>query len=236
MRLLILTYGTEGDTRPLAALGHALVQAGHSVHLLADVSTLDTAQAMGLPCSALAGDIRATLAAEGAMKRITANLSRLAIGHTGDWMRQALEAGRGCDAVIVSGLTAFVGLSVAEALGVPAIGTMLIPISPRTAFASPFLPFTPPRLFNRASHMLFGQASWRRGDRGQLPVHLGVVADHAAAEVGGDGTRRDDIGGDPALAELLGHVHGRSASPPRPWPRRRRRSPDRRSGSGRWRN
>lgn len=161
MRLLILTYGTEGDTRPLAALGHALVQAGHSVHLLADVSTLDTARAMGLPCSALAGDIRATLAAEGAMKRITANLSRLAIGHTGDWMRQALEAGRGCDAIIVSGLTAFVGLSVAEALRVPAIGAMLIPISPTAAFASPFLPFAPPRLFNQASHTLFGHASWR---------------------------------------------------------------------------
>lgn len=31
MKLLILTYGTEGDTRPLAALGHALMQAGHAV-------------------------------------------------------------------------------------------------------------------------------------------------------------------------------------------------------------
>lgn len=161
MRLLILTYGTEGDTRPLAALGHALVHAGHQVQLLADVSTLDTARALGLPCSALAGDIRATLAAEGAMQRITANLSRLAIEHTGEWMRQALDAGRGCDAIIVSGLTVFVGLSAAEALGVPAIGAMLIPISPTRAFASPFLPFTPPRLLNHGSHVLFGNASWR---------------------------------------------------------------------------
>lgn len=161
MRLLIITYGTEGDTRPLAALGHALVQAGHEVHLLADVSTLDTARALGLPCSAIAGDIRATLAADGAMKRITANLSRLAIRHTGAWMRQALDAGRGCDAIIVSGLAAFVGLSAAEALGIPAIGAMLIPISPTRAFASPFLPFTPPRLLNHGSHVLFGTASWR---------------------------------------------------------------------------
>ena len=36
MKLLIITYGTEGDTRPLAALGHALVQAGHDVELLGD--------------------------------------------------------------------------------------------------------------------------------------------------------------------------------------------------------
>ncbi|MBD9370427.1 glycosyltransferase [Xanthomonas sp. XNM01] len=161
MRLLMLTYGTEGDTRPLAALGHALLQAGHAVHLLADRSTLDVARALGLPCTALAGDIRATIARDDGMRDITRALARLTIAHTGAWMEQALEAGRGCDAVIVSGLTAFVGLSVAEALGVPAIGAMLIPLSPTSAFASPFLPFTPPRLFNRGSHVLFGQASWR---------------------------------------------------------------------------
>ena len=161
MKLLIITYGTEGDTRPLAALGHALMQAGHEVELLGDGSTLGIAQALGVPARALAGDIRATIAADGAMRDITRNLADLTIAHSDAWLRLALDAGRGCDAVIVSGLAAFVGLSAAEALGVPAIGTMLIPISPTSAFASPFLPFTPPRLFNRASHTLFGQLSWR---------------------------------------------------------------------------
>lgn len=161
MKLLIITYGTEGDTRPLAALGHALMQAGHEVELLGDGSTLGIAQALGVPARALAGDIRATIAADGAMGDITRNLANLTIAHSDAWLRQALDAGRGCDAVIVSGLAAFVGLSAAEALGVPAIGAMLIPISPTSAFASPFLPFTPPRLFNRASHTLFGQLSWR---------------------------------------------------------------------------
>ncbi|EGD05289.1 glycosyl transferase family protein, partial [Burkholderia sp. TJI49] len=28
MKLVIATYGTEGDTRPLAALGRALIDAG----------------------------------------------------------------------------------------------------------------------------------------------------------------------------------------------------------------
>ncbi|MBD9480547.1 glycosyltransferase [Pseudoxanthomonas sp. PXM02] len=161
MKLLIITYGTEGDTRPLAALGHAVVRAGHEVELLGDASTLGVAQALGIPAQALAGDIRATIAADGAMRDITRNLARLTIEHSGDWLRQAIDAGRGCDAVIVSGLAAFVGLSAAEALRVPAIGAMLIPISPTSAFASPFLPFTPPRLFNRASHTLFGRLSWQ---------------------------------------------------------------------------
>ena len=98
------------------------------------------------------------------------------IAHSGDWLRQAVDAGRGCDAIIVSGLAVFVGLSAADALGVPAIGAMLIPISPTSAFASPFLPFTPPRLFNHASdqrveygrrfgrgHELFGCRYGRNG-------------------------------------------------------------------------
>ncbi len=161
MKLLIITYGTEGDTRPLAALGHALMQAGHEVELLGDASTLGIARTLGVPSQALAGDIRATIAADGAMRDITRNLSRLTIAHSGDWLHQAVDAGRGCDAVIVSGLAAFVGLSAAEALRVPAIGAMLIPISPTTDFASPFLPFTPPRLFHHASHTLFGTLSWR---------------------------------------------------------------------------
>jgi len=161
MRLLLITYGTEGDTRPLAALAHALMQAGHDVHLLADAATLDSARALGVPCTALAGDIRATIAAEGAMRDITGNLSRLTIAHSEQWLQQAMEAGRGCEAVIVSGLTAFVGLSAAEALGVPAIGAMMIPITPTAAFPSPLLPFAPPRAFNRASHRLVNALVWR---------------------------------------------------------------------------
>ncbi|QCO66691.1 glycosyltransferase family 1 protein [Luteimonas yindakuii] len=161
MRLLIITCGTEGDTRPLAALGHALMRGGHDVHLLADAATLGTAQALGVPCTALAGDIRATIAAEGAMRRITSNLARLTIAHTQDWLQQAIAAGRGCDAVVVSGLAAFVGQAAADALQVPAIGAMLIPITPTAAFASPFVPGPAPRAFNRASHWLFGHASWR---------------------------------------------------------------------------
>ena len=39
MKLVIATYGTEGDTRPLAALGCALTAAGHEVRLLADAIT-----------------------------------------------------------------------------------------------------------------------------------------------------------------------------------------------------
>src|SRR5690606_18149544 len=74
---------------------------------------------------------------------------------------QAARAAQGCDGIIVSGLTAFVGLSVAEYLDIPIIGAGMIPISPTRAFASPFIPpgLLPARL-NKASHHLVNWMLW----------------------------------------------------------------------------
>src|SRR5688572_15848020 len=99
MRLLIITYGTAGDTRPLAALGHALMLAGHSVHVLAEASSLAIVESLGLPCSPMCGDIRTTLAANGGIHDIDRSLATLATDHTGEWLDQALRLGHGCDAL-----------------------------------------------------------------------------------------------------------------------------------------
>ncbi|MGE0805204.1 MAG: glycosyltransferase [Burkholderiaceae bacterium] len=166
MKLLALTYGTEGDTRPLAMLCRALMTAGHEVMLLADGDTLGSARDHGVPHAALSGRIRdelGVLVAGGQGIGATATgLARLANAQTQSWMRQAADAAHGCDALIVSGLAAFVGLSVGEALRIRIIGTGMIPISPTRAFASPFLPpGKVPRLLNRASHRLVNSLVWR---------------------------------------------------------------------------
>ena len=176
MRLLIITYGTEGDARPLAALGCALMRAGHTMHLLGDADTLDSARDLGVPATALAGDIRGTLAGMQAMRQIERALIRIVEARTPEWMQQAMALGAGCDAVIVSGLTAFVGLSVAEALEVPAIGAMMIPISPTAAFASPLVPLRLPRVLNRRSHDFVNGMVWRTfratTNRGRVAIGL----------------------------------------------------------------
>lgn len=161
MRCLAITYGTEGDSRPLAALCHALASAGHDVHLLADAATLDAAHALGVPATALAGDIRGALARDGGMRDIHRSLIGIVNAQSTHWLRQAVDIGQGCDVVIVSGLAAFVGLSAAEALGVPAIGAMMVPITPTAAFASPLLPLPLPRVLNRASHAGVNAMVWR---------------------------------------------------------------------------
>jgi UDP:flavonoid glycosyltransferase YjiC (YdhE family) len=169
MKFVVVTYGTEGDTRPLAVLCRALQDAGHGVHLLAATGTLASAAALGVLATGLAGDIRAALRQEAAMvdkgsgfgdtSRI---LSGIANANAEAWLRATVSAGESCDAVILSGLAAFIGLSAAEFLGIPAIGAGLIPITPTRAFPSPFLkPGHLPRWLNRASHNLVDTALWR---------------------------------------------------------------------------
>ncbi|AGU52752.1 putative glycosyltransferase [Variovorax paradoxus B4] len=172
MKIAVLTYGTEGDARPLAALCRALDEAGHSSVLLADASTLGAAQRLGVRTQALAGDIRGALGASGAIANVVAHserpgaaakaLAAIANGNATAWLRQAVETARGSEAIVCAGLAAFVGLSAAEALRVPAVGAGLFPLTPTRDFASPFLPPSRvPRWLHRASHHLVNAMLWR---------------------------------------------------------------------------
>jgi len=173
MRFALATYGTEGDTRPLAVLGRALLDAGHEVCLLAAAGTLGSADALGVPASAFEGDIREALQA----RATAAALAKVANANTESWMRQLRDAAQGCDAILVSGLAAFVGLSVAEYFRVPAIGLGLIPITPTRAFASPFLaPGRVPTFLNRASHELVNAMIWRAFRRATNAARAKVCA------------------------------------------------------------
>lgn len=172
MRVVAVTYGTEGDTRPIAALCHALREAGHEALLLGDRSALGSAHALGVPAQALAGDIKGALHSTEGLSRLVRRGSRftdtaralaeLANANTETWMRDIAAAGKGCDAIILSGLAAFAGLSVAEYLGVTAIGAGLIPITPTREFSSPFLrPGLLPRWLNHWSHNFVNTTLWR---------------------------------------------------------------------------
>ncbi|WP_427183372.1 glycosyltransferase [Bordetella bronchialis] len=172
MKILVVTYGTEGDTRPLAALCRGLRDAGHEASLLADRSTLGSAAALGVPAQPLSGDMRAALepgavlssavARKAGFKRTAQALAWIANAHTRDWMREVKAASEGCDVLVFSGLAAFVGVSVAEYRGIKAIGAGFIPITPTKAFPSPFLPpGALPRWLNRLSHRFANAMLWR---------------------------------------------------------------------------
>ena len=172
MKLVVITYGTEGDTRPLAAFCRALIDAGHEATLLADGGTLGSARELGVPHAALPGDIRGTLQPGGGVSSVVAGknslnatvqaLARIANENADAWMCQVLEAAGGSDGLIVAGLAAFIGFSAAEKLAVPVIGAGMIPLTPTSAFPSPFLrPRSIPRWLNRFSYRLVAEVLWR---------------------------------------------------------------------------
>ncbi len=172
MKVIVATYGTEGDARPLAALCRGLMDARHEARLLADAATLGTAQALGVPTTALSGDIRGVLSRDQAVAGVVAKgggfkdtaraMSKLANENAESWLRAIIETGEGCDAVLAAGLAAFVGFSAAEYLGAKGIGCGMIPITPTSAFPSPFLPPKwAPRLLNRLSHRFVNAMLWK---------------------------------------------------------------------------
>lgn len=172
MKFIVATYGTEGDARPFAALCRGLMDAGHEARLLADAATLGSAETLAVPTTALAGDIRGTLDPDQAIAGVVTGgggfnataraLAKIANANAESWLRTIVEAGEGCDAVLVAGLAAFVGLSAAEYLGVRGIGSGMIPITPTAAFPSAFLPPKwVPRLLNRASHRFVNAMLWK---------------------------------------------------------------------------
>lgn len=187
MKFAVATYGTEGDTRPLAALCIGLRECGHEVHLLADAATLGSARSAGIPVTPLSGDIRGALAPgqalagavdrKGGFNQTARALADIANASVMDWTREIRDAAAGSDALIISGLAAFAGLSVAEALDIPAIGTGLIPISPTRAFASPFLPAGAiPGPLNRLSHHAVNGLLWRAFRRTTNAARAQVLA------------------------------------------------------------
>src|SRR3569833_456604 len=111
MKFVVVTYGTEGDTRPLAALSRSLLDSGHEVRLLADGATLGSAGPLGVPAEALAGDIQQVLQpSKDSRPSDTAwALARIANANTESWLRQVLTVGKGCDAKILSPMASIVG-------------------------------------------------------------------------------------------------------------------------------
>lgn len=171
MKFTFVTYGTDGDTRPLVALAKELIGRGHHVHLLSDIAGAALAQANGVPFTALAGSMRDTVMPGGALSkimqdggdfsRITRACAQIAKDNTAAWMATTREVAQGSDALLFAGLAAFVGLSVAEALDIPCIGAGMFPLTPTREFTTAFMrPRRLPGWANRMTHQFFTSLTW----------------------------------------------------------------------------
>lgn len=168
MKFAVITFGTEGDTRPLVALCKGLANAGHDTLFLTDSSSVSLAGAAAVRSIALAGDIKRTItellsssSKSSGASAMTKALSSIAKSCTADWMRSLLEAATGCDAILAAGLPMYVALSVSEHLGIPIVGVGLQPTALTREFPSPFFPARVPRWCNQWTHRLVMGVIWR---------------------------------------------------------------------------
>ncbi len=215
MRIVALTFGTEGDWRPMTALCHGLAHAGQDVVLFAPAPAAPVARRLDVPFIALEGDMSAEL--EFAMPSVERGAGPVALGrivtafaqrHTAAWMRKVLEHSGDADVILPAGLAVYVGLSCAEHLHLPAIGVGLQPVMPTGDFPSVFLPaWRLPRWANRLSHRIILAAMWRA---------FRDATNLARLEVAGQAPRRVEWSGYPILFGISPTLLPR----PRDWPDR----------------
>lgn len=145
MRIVLVTYGSEGDSRPVLALAWGLQEAGHEVSVLADENASEIAATLGIEFHALAGSMREAMATgRHGINRVlergrgqTRALTRIARVHTCEWSDQIDAEAGGADAILGTGLALLPALAVAEIRGVPSIAAGFQPYAGTREFPPP---------------------------------------------------------------------------------------------------
>ncbi|WP_184734256.1 glycosyltransferase [Streptomyces netropsis] len=143
MRVALLTAGSRGDVAPYTGLGHALERAGHRVTLVTHARFAPLAEDAGIGFHPLPVDPRAELdSARGRALRRSANdveqrvrafaLARQSAGRMADGL---LAAAQEADVLLVSSSLQLLGHTLAEGLGLPAMGVYLQPLHATREFA-----------------------------------------------------------------------------------------------------
>ena len=170
MRFSVVTVGSEGDTRPLAALCRGLLDHGHDIRLFADESTLTLPRALGVPCEALQGDIKSSLPIVDPrqklrfadLMRVGKDLKAYIASNSAAWLRAVGEHATRSDAILFSSLALSVALTLRDELEKPAIGLAFQPGgAPTREFSAPGLPpMKLPGWLNSLTHKLAMRQLW----------------------------------------------------------------------------
>lgn len=148
-QIVIVTAGSRGDVQPFVALGRGLRQRGYQVRLLAPAVFKPLVERHSLQFGELEGDVQGMLQSELGMSLLETGRNPLTLGRKmGELAKpvamrateQAWAASQDADAMILGGVGAWLGLPVAEKLGVPFMTCYLQPLLPGREFFSPLLP------------------------------------------------------------------------------------------------
>ncbi len=172
MRIAIIALGTQGDVQPYIALGKGLKDAGHSVRLLTHENFEVLVNSQGLEFWPVKGNVQELLETKemrallekGNFLAIASRTAKEAQCAAIDWAHEGLVACQGMELLIAGIGGLFVGLSLAEKLGLPFLQAYVVPFTPTKDFPGVLFPQSISRLggsINRLSHYLMRQVMWQ---------------------------------------------------------------------------
>lgn len=170
MRITLFAVGTQGDIRPLAALGCGLQRAGHEVRLATSANFEPLVTRAGLEFAPLTADYEKLMRADPAMIANGMNVvkvARIMRGHlsamAAHWAVEGRAAADGAGLLIGAGPATILVASLSDALGIPCVQAQLQPMTPCgdiPPMMLPPLPFRIPGLVNRGLYHALRIFTW----------------------------------------------------------------------------
>jgi UDP:flavonoid glycosyltransferase YjiC (YdhE family) len=172
LRIVIIAPGSRGDVQPYIALGKGLKQTGNSVCIVTHQNFQALAASHGLEFWPIEGDLQEIVQSQAMRTRIErgnflslmAQMAREARRGALRMAEAGLAASKGADMLLAGMGGVYIGLAVAEKLGLPLLQAYLVPFTPTRAFPSVLassLPLMAHGPLNRVSHHLLRQIMWQ---------------------------------------------------------------------------
>ena len=172
MRIAIIASGSRGDVEPYLALGKGLQQAGHVVRFVAHENFAALVKAHGVEFWPIEGNAQAVaqspemreLLEKGNFLAILSKMGQDAQVNALAFARGGLAACEGMELIIAGLGGMFIGVSLAEKLGIQFMQAHYVPFSPTRAYPNALFPKVPSFLnntLNRMSYRMAQQMMWQ---------------------------------------------------------------------------
>lgn len=172
MRIALIALGSRGDVQPYLALGQGLLAAGHAVRVVTNQDYARLVMAQGLEFWPVTGSVQAVVESDemralldkGDFLAINARAAREVQRMARLWAAEGLAGCRDRDLLIAGLGGLFMGLALAEKLGIPLLEAHVVPFTPTAVFPGALFPAAVARLggaANRLSHHLTRQIMWQ---------------------------------------------------------------------------
>jgi UDP:flavonoid glycosyltransferase YjiC (YdhE family) len=168
MHIVLIAPGSRGDVQPYIALGKGLQNAGHSIRLVSHGNFESLVASYGLEFRSFGNDVKNAvenseiqeLTEKGNFLLLMAKMAKEAQREALRFAEGGLLAAQGMD-IVLSGMGGlYIGIAVAEKLGIPLVQAYVVPFTPTQELSSVLTPKLPTFL-NRFSHQLTRQLMWQ---------------------------------------------------------------------------